>query len=404
MKRSQSTARRHLLRVLALENSGRDPERLAIKYRKMRQSAFAFTRASPALFYDQVRLPHVLARAPSIWICGDLHLENFGVVRGANGLPYFDINDFDHAALALCSWDIVRLLTSVDLTLDRVDVSPAERRRCAETFLTRYSAALATGKALWLERRLASSAVQQLLKRGERNAADPIRERTRKDHKGRRRIVADGEDALPLKPGDLRQVQAVLRRVNRLGVVDRLRLVDAARRVSGLASLGLTRFVALVARATEKRDLAVVDIKIARPSLVPNSKHQKRWKREAERVVAIETALQAVPPGVLVAASLGTESFVVRDLQPRQEKITAKSVVGSRREFRALLRELGDLVAWAHLRGAERWGADSTEALVRFGSRTDWQRAAVKTAFGAALKTRKSYLEFKADVPVKFLG
>ena len=358
----------------------------------MRESAFAFTRASPALFYDQVRLPPVLARAPSIWICGDLHLENFGVVRGANGLPYFDINDFDHAALALCSWDVVRLLTSVDLTLDRVDVSRVERRRCAETFLTRYSAALATGKALWLERRLASSAIQQLLKRAERNAGDPIRERTRKDHKGRRRIVADGEDALPLKPGDLRQVQAVLRQ---LGFVDRLRLVDAARRVSGLASLGLTRFVALVARANKKRALAVVDIKIARPSLVPHSKHQKRWKREAERVVAIETALQAVPPGVLAAASQGTESFVVRNLQPRQDKITAKSVVGSRREFRALLGDLGDLVAWAHLRGAERWGADSTEALVRLGSRTDWQRAAVKTALGAALKTRKSYLQFK---------
>ena len=139
------------------------------------------------------------------------------------------------------------------------NASPVQRQRCAMAFLTRYSAALANGKALWLERRLASLAIRQLLKRGERNATDLVRERTRKDHKGRRRIVTDGEDALPLKGGELRQVQVLLRRVNRFGAGNRLRLLDAARRVSGLASLGLTRFVALVAHGTAKKEKTCLD-------------------------------------------------------------------------------------------------------------------------------------------------
>jgi uncharacterized protein (DUF2252 family) len=57
-------------------NAGRDPERLALKYRALRAHAFAFLRGTCHLFYEDLLKEDLLNKAP--WICWDLHLENFG--------------------------------------------------------------------------------------------------------------------------------------------------------------------------------------------------------------------------------------------------------------------------------------------------------------------------------------
>lgn len=46
----------------------------------MRQDPFAFLRGSGHLFYDALspRLDHL---GPLAWMCGDLHLENFGAFK-----------------------------------------------------------------------------------------------------------------------------------------------------------------------------------------------------------------------------------------------------------------------------------------------------------------------------------
>jgi uncharacterized protein (DUF2252 family) len=102
-----------IIRNIQTFNEGRDPERLIIKYRNMRSTPFIFLRETCHLFYD--RLPHeqTLDRTPLTWLCGDLHIENFGSYKGDNRLVYFDINDFDEAILAPCGWDLVRCLSSI---------------------------------------------------------------------------------------------------------------------------------------------------------------------------------------------------------------------------------------------------------------------------------------------------
>src|SRR6185437_14141187 len=81
-------------------NADREPERLALKYAAMRRDPFAFFRGTAHLFYADWPRPSPLDATPLTWACGDLHLENFGSYKGHNGLAYFDINDFDEAALA----------------------------------------------------------------------------------------------------------------------------------------------------------------------------------------------------------------------------------------------------------------------------------------------------------------
>src|SRR5436305_1962370 len=96
-------------------NQGRDTQRLQIKYCNMRRDAFTFFRGSCHLFYEDWPTETPLNEAPYVWVCGDLHLENFGSYKSDNRLVYFDINDFDEGLLAPCTWDLTRFLTSLIL-------------------------------------------------------------------------------------------------------------------------------------------------------------------------------------------------------------------------------------------------------------------------------------------------
>ena len=133
-------------------NAGRDPERLRLKYARMRRSPFAFLRGTCHLFYEDLSRSGIFKSAPPAWSCGDLHLENFGSYKADNGLVYFDINDFDEAALAPVTWDLVRLLTSLRLGADYLKVDAAVAASLCRRFIEAYAAALDRAKAYGVER------------------------------------------------------------------------------------------------------------------------------------------------------------------------------------------------------------------------------------------------------------
>lgn len=146
----------HVATAIQSFNAGRDPERLALKLRKMRGDPFIFLRGSCHLFYERLArhggaLP---GPVPVVWACGDLHLENFGSYKGDNRLVYFDINDFDEAALAPCSWDVVRFLGSVRLGALGLGLNDREIDLLCAGYVDAYATALASGNA-----RVSSTAV-----------------------------------------------------------------------------------------------------------------------------------------------------------------------------------------------------------------------------------------------------
>ena len=127
-------------------NAGRDPQRLALKYARMKESPFVFLRGACPLFYATLPALPAVTAAPLAWCCGDLHFENFGSYKADNRLVYFDINDFDEAALAPCTWDIVRLLTSFLCGAAALHATAAEATALARECLLAYRAALLRGK------------------------------------------------------------------------------------------------------------------------------------------------------------------------------------------------------------------------------------------------------------------
>jgi uncharacterized protein (DUF2252 family) len=82
-------------------------------------------------------------------------LENFGSYKGDNRLVYFDLNDFDESVLAPCTWDLVRVLTSILVGGESIGLDASQERTLARRFLDAYVTAIEDGKARWIERETA---------------------------------------------------------------------------------------------------------------------------------------------------------------------------------------------------------------------------------------------------------
>lgn len=357
-------------------NGGRDPERLQRKYAAMRASPFTFLRGTCHLFYARMARGGVHKSAPPVWVCGDLHLENFGSYKGDNRLVYFDINDFDESALAPASWDLVRFLASVQVGAATLKVGGAKAQRLCETFIEAYADALALGKAYWVERDTATGLVRDLLDnlRGRERAAF-IAERTHLDGKNHR-LNTDGKKALKATRDQRRRVVAFMREFAKTQPEPSFfEVLDVARRIAGTGSLGVERYVILVRGKGSPERHYLLDLKASSAtSLAPRLKLvQPKFASHAARVVAVQRRMQAVPMDFLHAVRFGENPGVLRGLQPSEDRVELARAGGDMQVLGPLLAAMGRAVGWAQLRSAGQGGSASVDALIDFGRRKKWR-------------------------------
>src|ERR1700761_3773697 len=120
-------------------NSTRLPDMLKLKYKAMSVDAFSFFRGTCHLFYQDLSAATPLPESPPTWICGDLHLENFGSYKGDDKQEYFDLNDFDEAMLAPAAWEIARMATSIFVAFDNLGLKESEAVKAARMYLDVYA-------------------------------------------------------------------------------------------------------------------------------------------------------------------------------------------------------------------------------------------------------------------------
>jgi uncharacterized protein (DUF2252 family) len=160
-------------------HKGQDPTLVKRKYQALRAHAFAFFRGTCFLFYEDWPVGSSLDQAPSVWVCGDLHLENFGGYKGDDRKIYFDLNDFDEAALAPCTWELGRMLTSALVGSEVLQKKRADARALCCLFLDAYMQALIQEKPHILGQDQAFGPIQHLLTElGQRKRKDFLKERT----------------------------------------------------------------------------------------------------------------------------------------------------------------------------------------------------------------------------------
>ena len=128
--------------ILIEQGKGRIPELLPIRYGRMRTDPFAFLRGAAAVMAaDLAGTPTTNIR---IQACGDAHLNNFGSYATPDGLPVFDINDFDETLPAPFEWDLKRLATSLVVAGRVADYSAKAARGLAFSATRSYRVHIAT--------------------------------------------------------------------------------------------------------------------------------------------------------------------------------------------------------------------------------------------------------------------
>ena len=372
---------KQLLASLARSNAGRDPDRLRIKYSRMAADKSAFFRCTAGLFYELLPRDPLLQHAPLAWITADLHLENFGSYLGDNALAYFDLNDFDEAALAPATYECVRTLAHLAIVAPTLGIAARSLRAESRLALDEFVRALARGKSHWVERRLAVGAVKKLLRQAaDRKQRELLDQRTYL-HRRKRQLLLDSKRALPLLPGTRTAVERrVKQAINALG--DRVKvsgdfeILDVARRIAGAGSLGLERYVVLLRGNGKPNGARLLDLKFANPSClaVQFRQFQPQWKSEATRIVSLQRRLQAESPALLCASIESDKSFVLKELQPAQDRLQLADLSTDPARRHTALATMMRLSAWSMLRASGWDGAAPGQLLTAFAAEPQWQQ------------------------------
>ena len=306
--------RRDPVEVLRDSDRGRLPELVPIRYGRMRQTPFAFFRGSAALMAQD------LSKTPTTGIrvqaCGDCHASNFGGFASPERRLLFDINDFDETLPAPWEWDVKRLAASIVLASRELGLgggrcedavlSMAQSYRehmreyghmralevwysymDAEVFIEEAKTAAARQRWELVEDEARDQTAEHIFPK----IADVINGRTRiVDHPPL--VYHPRESDVELKHviekfHDYRETLPAERRV----ILDRYHILDVARKVVGVGSVGTRCAVALLMAG--EHDPMLLQIKEALPSVLEPYAGKSEYKNHGERVVTGQRMLQS---------------------------------------------------------------------------------------------------------------
>jgi uncharacterized protein (DUF2252 family) len=373
---------------LGLEQLRRDRERRVVipelvqrKLAKVVASPLAFLRGSAPLFYEMLAEHPELAEGPpdAGHLCGDAHVENFGVYRTAHakskGTPVdpelaafvFDVNDFDETIVGPWRFDVLRLLASLVLAGRELAANGTQIIGLARTLLTSYVETAFSGRGLADP----PPPVARLLAKAEkRSARDVLDRRTQVVGNTRRFILGARYLALPseLEPAARTAFAEYVQNANADELPkDHCDVVDLAFRVAGTGSLGALR-VAVLARGKGGSEGGwLFDMKEeGAPAATPVCASPAGLEG-APRVVGGMRACLSWPPRMLGTTAMNGVSLLVRRLAPQEDKLDLTSI--AKNELEGVAGFLGALLGRAHRHGATNagtapWSGSDLDAMI----------------------------------------
>ena len=377
------------------------PDMVQLKYKLMSENVFRFFRGSCHLFYEDLSKSRDFPVSPATWICGDLHLENFGSFKGNNRMVYFDLNDFDESVLAPVCWEVSRVLTSIFVACDSLKIKPSEAKKMAERFLSTYNEALIGGKAYYIDPRTAKGIVKNFLKAVKKrkeidlikNIIDPKTNhlKIKIDNKTHFEIDKD------LKTELIHHLNAWIKDTKQWP--NNYKVKDAAFRVAGTGSVGLKRYMFLLQSTKTKNKFIFVELKEGAPSsLSPyNTVEQPSWKSEAERVVTITQRMQNISPALLSPTVFKGNTYVLQEMQPMADRINFELIEGNYNNLERVIKDMALLTASAQVRSGGIQGSSIIDELVDFGKRNDWHEPLLNYAMNYSKQVADDFNQFITD-------
>ena len=329
--------------ILRAQNATRIRELVPVRMARMLTSPFAFLRGSAAIMAGD------LANSPrtdlEVMACGDMHLMNFGLFASAERNLIFAINDFDEVLPGPWEWDVKRLATSAAVAAlfvggDRTDAEQAARavveayvrriRRYAEMDFLEVWYNLIDEKAILAAtpprmRKLAQATFDKARARGHIRALDRLTQEVNGEH----RIVEDVPlivraqhlpNGIPITEALQAKLACYLASLpaDRRRLLSRYRIIDVARKVVGIGSVGTSCWVVLLEEQGADSPL-FLQIKEARESVLARHLDGRRSiKQQGRRVVVGQRMIQGSPDIFLgwgpVKPVNGSRHYYVRQL------------------------------------------------------------------------------------------
>ena len=312
------------LDLLEQQATTRVPELIPIRYGRMLVSAFTFYRGGAMIMAGD------LAATPrsgfTVQCCGDAHLSNFGLFASPERQLVFDLNDFDETLPGPWEWDVKRLAVSMLIAAINNDFSVKDQERIVLDTVKTYRTAMAnfagmTNLEVWYSHVEAEAALQALgsqlnPKMAKRAGKSLAKARTRDSMSAFSKLTeeVDGEirfvDQSPLiVPIDklatniqrdelfeelhrlFRSYRATLE-FDRRSLLEQYELMDFARKVVGVGSVGTRAWIALLL-GRDGQDPLILQLKEAEESVLEEYLGVGEFSNHGERVVTGQRMMQA---------------------------------------------------------------------------------------------------------------
>ena len=310
--------------LLESQADARVPELVPIRYGRMLASPFTFYRGAALIMAAD--LAHTPDSGLRVQCCGDAHLSNFGLYASPERRLVFDINDFDETLPGPWEWDVKRLAVSMLIAARNSEFSRKQQDRIVLETVAEYRVRMAEFAAMRnLDVWYTHFEIEKLMPRLRAPIGGEMRKRLDQVvAKARRRDslqafaklskVVDGEPRIVSRPPlivrlddfpdsvERDRVKADIQRLLRAyagtlrhechTLLEQYRLVDIARKVVGVGSVGTDAWVALLL-GRDGRDPLLLQVKEAQASVMEAFVGASEFENAGERVVAGQRIMQA---------------------------------------------------------------------------------------------------------------
>ena len=375
--------------LLESQAETRVPELVPIRYGRMLVSPFTFYRGAALIMAaDLAAGPHT---GLDVQLCGDAHLSNFGVFASPERRLVFDLNDFDETLPGPWEWDVKRLAASFAVGMREIGFRPKDCRAAVLSAASGYRLAMREFAGMgmldvWYARMevgdLMAELAGELTNRGRKRTEQTIAKAMTRDSMtafNKLTEVVDGEPRFVSSPplivraddlmhgavGDefddnlrtLFRSYRVSLQHDRRHLLEQYRVVDVARKVVGVGSVGTRAWIVLLI-SRDADDPLILQFKEAQASVLEQFAKKSQYENHGERVVTGQRLMQATSDIFLgwLHSQRGLDGLE-RDFYGRQLKDWKGSfeAEGSRPAGAVLYARLcGWTLARAHARSGDR--------------------------------------------------
>jgi uncharacterized protein (DUF2252 family) len=340
--------------LLSEQDKTREQDLVPVRHGRMMVSPFTFYRgAATVMAADLAPTP---VAGLKVQLCGDAHLSNFGLFASPERLLLFDLNDFDETLPGPFEYDVKRMAASFTVAGRNNGFSKSDTRAATQESVRAYREAMASFAQMgtmdiWYahldedevmatirrslaetkqEAQAAKKAKQKkaekkdvrqedLEKRAEKRAVKLAGKARTRDSlqalsklgeqvNGGYRIVSQPPIIIPLR--DLAatfglsadEAESVIHeqfrayrqtlQADRRHLLERFEIIDAARKVVGVGSVGTRCFIVLL-QGRDAHDPLFLQVKEATASVLAPYVGKSRYRQHGERVVQGQRMMQA---------------------------------------------------------------------------------------------------------------